>query len=137
MPAELFVDSSAWYPLARTSHPDHEALAGALRERVAAGARVVTTNLVIAESHALILSLAGPAAALAFLNQVRLPPNDIVYSDQDVESRAITVWLSKYSDQTFSLADAVSFEVMKSRGIRDALTLDSHFAMAGFVVVAG
>jgi predicted nucleic acid-binding protein len=85
----------------------------------------------------LILARAGPAAAFAFLNQVRLPPNEIVCSDPDVEGRAIALWLTRYSDQTFSLADAVSFEVMKSRGIRDALTLDSHFAAAGFVVVAG
>ena len=41
-------------------------------------------------------------------------------------------WLARYDDQGFSFADAVSFAVMTERGIRDALTLDHHFVVAGF-----
>ena len=41
----------------------------------------------------------------------------------------------RYEDQDFSLADAVSFEVMTAREIREVLTLDPHFAAAGFVIV--
>ena len=37
----------------------------------------------------------------------------------------------------FSLVDAVSFELMSGRGIREALTLDRHFSAAGFVVIPG
>ena len=37
----------------------------------------------------------------------------------------------------FSLADAVSFAVMKARKIREALTLDAHFGVAGFAMVPG
>jgi predicted nucleic acid-binding protein len=133
--AELFVDSSAWYPLARPAHPDHARVAAALRERVTAGVRIVTTNLVIAESHALLLSRTGPAAALRFLKEVRSPPNTVVTSDDGLEDQAISGWLSRYADQSFSLADAVSFEVMKTRRIREALTLDSHFATAGFAML--
>ncbi len=68
MAAELFVDTSAWYPLAQRQHPDHTRLATALRERIAAGTRVVTTNLVLAETHALMLSRIGQGIALAFLH---------------------------------------------------------------------
>jgi predicted nucleic acid-binding protein len=134
VPAELFVDSSAWYPIARSGHPDHAALAAQLRARIAAGARIVTTNLVLAESHALILARAGSAAALRFLTEVRSPPNEIVSSDADIEARAIGVWLNTYADHAFSLTDAVSFEVIKSRRIRDVLTLDKHFVVAGFTI---
>jgi len=133
---ELFVDTSAWYPIAVPNHPDHEDLARALTERVRGGSRIVTTNLVAAETHALLLTRTRRQAALAFLRAVRQPPNEVVTATPEFEERAITHWLERYDDQDFSLADAVSFEVMTERGVRDVLTLDHHFAAAGFVVVS-
>jgi len=44
-------------------------------------------------------------------------------------------WLRRYRDHPLSLADAVSFEVMRSRRIRQALALDEHFKLAGFDVL--
>ena len=41
MPAELFVDTSAWFTLAIRRNPGHDRTAGALRSRIAGGARVV------------------------------------------------------------------------------------------------
>lgn len=133
---ELFVDTSAWYPLVVRSHPDHLALATALRKRVTAGARVVTTNLVVAETHALLLRRVGYAAALAFVRTVRQPPNVVVVSKEATEQLAIDDWLTPYDDQSFSLVDCVSFVVMRERRIAEALTLDHHFTVAGFQRVA-
>ena len=45
--------------------------------------------------------------------------------------------MRRYSDQRFSLTDAISFVVMEELEVREALTLDRHFATAGFVVVPG
>ena len=135
MAAELFVDTSAWYPLVDPRHPDHLPLADTLRGRVRAGARVVTTNLVLAESHALVLRRVHRAAALQVVRTLRRPPNVVVASTPDLESSAVDDWLARYEDQDFSLTDAVSFAVMAERGIREVLTLDRHFAAAGFVVV--
>ncbi len=135
MAPELFVDTSAWYPIAVSNHPDHIALAAALHDRVRGGVRIVTTNLVVAETHALLLARTRREAALAFLRAVRQRPNEVVTATADLESRAITHWLERYDDQLFSFADAVSFEVMSERGVREALTLDNHFGAAGFVVV--
>ena len=135
MAAEVFVDTSAWYPIAVPSHPDHEILAGALAAEVRRGRRIVTTNLVVAETYALLLSRTRREAALAFLRAVRQPPNELVTATAELENRAITHWLERYDDQDFSFADAVSFETMASRGIREALTLDRHFSAAGFVTV--
>ena len=73
----LFVDTSAWYPLANAAHPDHEALARELCRQIRSGTRVVTTNLVVAETHALLLRRAGRRAALAFLESVRQSPNRV------------------------------------------------------------
>ena len=135
MAAELFVDTSAWYPIAVPSHPDHEVIADALTAAVRGSQRVVTTNLIVAETYALLLVRARRAAALSFLRAVRQSPNEVVSATGDLEDRAITHWLDRYEDQDLSLADAVSFEVMAGRGIREALTLDHHFAAAGFVMV--
>ena len=135
MAAELFVDTSAWYPIAVPSHPDHPVLASTLRDWVGAGSRIVTTNLVVAETHALLLNRTRRETALAFLRAVRQPPNEVVTATFDLEDAAIAHWLERYRDQEFSLADAVSFEVMSGRNVREALTLDRHFAAAGFVVL--
>ena len=135
MAAELFVDTSAWYPVAVPSHPDHTALADALTAAVRNGRRIVTTNLIVAETYSLLLSRTRRQTALGFLRLVRQSPNEVVSATPDLEDRAITHWLERYEDQDFSLADAVSFEVMAGRGIREVLTLDHHFSAAGFVMV--
>lgn len=135
MPAELFVDSSAWYPLVDADHPDHGGVAEALRATIRRGARLVTTNLIVAESHALILRRIHRRAALDFVRAVRRPPNLVVSSLPEHEATAVDLWLDRFEDQDFSLTDAVSFSVMRERGIREALSLDRHFLAAGFAMV--
>jgi predicted nucleic acid-binding protein len=133
--AELFVDTSAWYVLAVTSAPQHRKVSGALRQRIERGARIVTTNLIVAETHALLLRRTSRKVALTFVREVRRAPNIVITSSAEYEESAVTDWLEKFDDQFFSLTDAVSFAVMSDRGIREALALDHHFAVAGFVVV--
>ena len=58
--------------------------------------------------------------------------HDVVFVDRDLERAATDRWLRKHRDQPLSLADAVSFEVMRSRRIRQALALDERFELAGF-----
>ena len=132
MPAEFFVDTSAWYPLVVARHPDHAHLGSALRALIRGHRRVVTTNLVVAETQALLLRRVGRAAALTFVQTVGEPPNVVVLSSREIEAAAERDWLARYDDQEFSFADAVSFAVMTERGIRDALALDHHFVVAGF-----
>ena len=132
MPAEFFVDTSAWYPLVVAKHPDHARLASALRALIRNHRRLVTTNLVVAETHALLLRRIGRATALTFIQTVGDPPNVVVRSSRELEAAAARDWLGRYDEQDFSFADAVSFAVMTERGIREALTPDHHFVVAGF-----
>lgn len=131
----LFVDTSAWYPIANAAHRDHDVLARELRQQIRSGARVVTTTLVVAETHALLLRRAGRRAALAFLESIRQSPNRVATITPERTAAAIDHWIELFSDQPFSLADAASFVVMTELAIRDALTLDHHFAVAGFVML--
>jgi uncharacterized protein len=132
VPAEFFVDTSAWYPLIVARHPDHARLGSALRALIRNHRRLVTTNLVVAETHTLLLRRVGRTTALTFLQTVGESPNVVVRSSRELEAAAERDWLTRYDDQDFSFADAVSFAVMTERGIRDALTLDHHFVVAGF-----
>ena len=135
MPAELFVDTSAWYALAIPKDPAHPRLARVLRDRVGHGVRVVTTNLIVAETHALLLRRVGRGPAEAFARLVRGSPNLVAASTSELEAAALGEWIGRFDDQDFSLTDAVSVAVMAERGIKEALTLDRHFATAGFAMV--
>lgn len=132
---ELFVDTSAWYPVVLADHPDHAAVAAVMQAALRSGTRLVTTNLVVAETHALLLHRAGRALALAFAQAAMEPSTVVVPSSPDLEHIGIKDWLARYADQDFSLTDAVSFAVMKRRGIVRAIALDRHFATAGFETV--
>jgi len=132
VPAEFFVDTSAWYPLIVARHPDHARLGSALRALIRNHRRLVTTNLVVAETHTLLTRRVGRTTALTFLQTVGESPNVVVRSSRELEAAAERDWFTRYDDQDFSFADAVSFAVMTERGIRDALALDHHFVVAGF-----
>lgn len=55
--------------------------------------------------------------------------------DADLESLAIDRWLRRHAELPLSLTDAVSFEVMRIRGLRQAFTLDRHFEKVGFRIM--
>ncbi len=135
MAAELFVDTSGWFPLVDPGNQAHAAVARAMRTAIKARRRIVTTNLVVAETHALIMRRIHRTAALAFLREVGRAPNILLSSSPELEATATSDWLDRFEDQDFSLTDAVSFSVMKQRGISDALALDRHFVIAGFAIV--
>jgi predicted nucleic acid-binding protein len=129
---EFFVDTSAWYPLILRTDPDHARISATFRALIGKRRRLVTTNLVVAETHALLLRRVGRAAALNFARTVVEPPTQVVRASEQHEHMAVREWLLRHEDQDFSLTDAVSFAVMSELGIEEALTLDRHFVAAGF-----
>ncbi|MGH7548560.1 MAG: type II toxin-antitoxin system VapC family toxin [Gemmatimonadales bacterium] len=136
-PPELFIDSSAWLPYvypgrAEAERALHRLVLATIGHLLRTGARVVTSNLVVAETHQLLLLRDRRATALQFLHAVLGPGLEVVWSTADLERRALREWIEPFDDQDFSLTDAVSFTVMRDRGIRQALALDRHFAIAGF-----
>jgi uncharacterized protein len=129
----MFLDTSGWYAAFSKAEHQHPAALRAYRTAVEAGIRLVTTDLVLAEMHILIGRARGPHAALRFLDSVHEDPtHDVVFVDRELERAAIDRWLRRFTDQPISLADAVSFEVMRTRRLTDALALDAHFQIAGY-----
>ena len=85
------------------------------------------------EAHGHIARRAGPAAGRTFLTLLDRPEDvRIVWVDEALTRDAITHWIAPFADKTYSLVDAVSFEVMTREGIRDAFAFDLDFERAGF-----
>lgn len=59
-----------------------------------------------------------------------------LFTPEEVEREAYAL-LRKYSDQTFSFVDAVSFIWMKKLRLSDAFAFDKHFVAAGFSLISG
>lgn len=132
MAHELFVDASAWVALAHTKDSDHEAAKETYARALQEYQKFVTTNLVIAETHAILRRRMGHAASIQFLNSFEKSARVVyIYSNQEHEAEARNI-LRTYQDHSFSYADAVSFAVMKQRGITDVFTYDEHFSVMGF-----
>jgi predicted nucleic acid-binding protein len=60
------------------------------------------------------------------------PELEVAWVDEGLHRRAMRL-LEAPIDKTYSLCDAVSFELMRQRGETEALTTDHHFEQEGFV----
>ncbi len=103
---------------------------------VESGARLLTSNLVVAELHASVVRARGAREGVRLLDQVYGDPVLVVsFATREIEMRAIDRWLRPFHDHRFSLTDAVSFELMREHALRTAFALDTDFAIAGFEMV--
>jgi predicted nucleic acid-binding protein len=51
---------------------------------------------------------------------------------EELVRESLAAWLTSYPDQSFSLVDAVSFEVMRRHRLTVAFAFDRHFEIAGY-----
>lgn len=117
-------------------HPrdQHHAEAVAIgRHFLSQQGRWIGTTLVLAELHAHLLRARGPGMARKHVKELLEDPS---YEWKDAPAHlvhdAIEAWVERFSDQQFSLTDAVSFEVMRREKIEAAFAFDRHFVTAGF-----
>ena len=136
MSRTCFLDTSGWYAVLRQQEERHSAAQTCYERELQTGTRFVTTNLVLAEMHALMTRHRSPPEALRFLDAMRRDPiHSVIYADADLEREATDRWLRPFGDQRFSLADAISFEVMRQERLTVAFALDQHFRTAGFELI--
>jgi predicted nucleic acid-binding protein len=129
----LFLDTSGWFAALSPREAKHRAALAAYRAAIEKRVALVTTNLVVAEMQILVSRFRGAPAGVGFLDSLyQDPSHEVVFVDRDTERVAVDRWLRRFADQRLSLADAVSFEVMKTRRLRQVLALDRHFERAGF-----
>lgn len=136
MAGSLFLDTAGWFAALSQKESGHSVAKVAYTEAVRSGLLLVTTPLVAAEMHTLILRWRGPSAGAFFLETVfETGTHMIAPLDDDLIEEALSRWIRKFLDKNISLADAVSFEVMRRERIVHALTFDRHFADAGFDIL--
>jgi predicted nucleic acid-binding protein len=132
----IFVDTSAHYALINESDKNHKIARDFLDFAEKNNFRFITSNFILAETHALILkkSMLGYNFAKNFLIEARKSnkmPERIKAED---EERAYQIIIN-YKDKDFTYTDATSFALMERLGIMKAFTFDQHFAQYGFEIV--
>lgn len=136
MAREVFVDASAWIAVVSQRDQFHSVATPIYKRLVSERYELVTTNLVIAEAHIAIRRVSGFDPAIRFLESIRQTHRlQMIYADPDIDLLAGRI-LRQFKDHELSLADAVSFAVMRQREITDAFTFYRHFQMAGFEQVS-
>jgi len=130
-----FSDSSAWYALLSSSDTHHEAARRRFSRLAAAHRTVVATNHVVSETYTLLRGRLGSRVALSFLEQIRADPFVRRVQVSEAWEEEAELLLARYHDQRFSYVDATSFVTMRHLGLSEALTFDSDFLIAGFILV--
>ena len=136
MAGRAFADTSGLLALAHRRDQYHGRAAVFARSFLRSGGRFVSTPLVAAEVHGLLLYRLGADPARAALEALLADSAfDWVPVDTVLIGTAVGGWLQKYRDQALTLCDAVSFEVMRRARLENAFAFDRHFEVAGFRLI--
>ena len=136
-PARLFVDSGAWIAL-RSRRDQHHAEADRLfREALSRRIPLLTTNLVIAETHRLTLFRAGLQPALRALERMDASTSVAIHFATADDHATARGWLERLAPRPVTYTDAVSFAVMEEHRCDHVLGFDQDFAAAGFTLWRG
>ncbi|HEV8440199.1 MAG TPA: PIN domain-containing protein [Methylomirabilota bacterium] len=133
VPSPLLVDSGAWIALFSARDQHHAEAEAMVRAAVHRRARLLTTNLILAEVHRLLLFRAGIQPAIHALARIEASPLVAIEFATATHHRRARAWLEKLPDQQISYTDAVSFAVMEVSRCRAAMSFDHDFEVAGFV----
>lgn len=135
MSRRVFVDTSAWLAVMDTNDSRHSQAVEVYTRLLESQTILITTILVVGETHILLRRKVGQEKALIFLNNINTSPRiEIVYPDAQLEIAAKVI-LRQHLDQDFSLTDAISFALMRKAKMEAAFAYDRHFATAGFTLL--
>jgi predicted nucleic acid-binding protein len=126
----IFVDTSFWIAYSNSRDPHHLASLDLLRDVGNNG--LATTNHVRGETWTFLRRRTDHALAEKFLDRTeRSSQVRLVFVSQELEADALK-WLRRHDERPYSYVDATSFAVMRAMHIRDVLSYDEDFAVAGF-----
>ena len=119
--ALIFIDSSFFIAVAHKKDRWYRRAAELARELPK---QKLVTELVIGESVTAIGSIGGGKAGVEVYEYI-IGNCDVVFTDRELLDAAIPIYL-KY-DGTLAVADAISVEIMRRRGIKKIVSFDADF----------
>lgn len=121
-----FADTSFWVALIDRRDTCH-AKAADLSLRISG--KILTAEAVVVETANTFAKPNWRPKAIALINHITLREDiEIAYKSWH---KAWDLFTDR-PDKAWSLTDCISFEVVRERGISEALTADNHFRQAGF-----
>ena len=97
--------------------------------------RIITTEMVLDEVLAGLSAPSARATAVNAVDKVLANPNVEVVPQTSLQFREAFDLYKGRMDKEWSLTDCASFNLMKDRGMVEALAHDEHFVQAGFVAL--
>jgi predicted nucleic acid-binding protein len=127
--SELFADALYYIALLNPTDQFHTAAVAATKSLTQ---RLVTTGWILIEVADALSAPAVRQRTHQFMERMTADANTTVIANFDPWlARGLKLY-GERRDKSWSLTDCISLEVMKERGISDALTGDQHFVQAGY-----
>ncbi len=125
--SSVFIDTGAFYAALNKKDKHHrktkEFFLNFPRKRLT----LVTSNFVVAETHALLLNRVGREIASLWLQSI---PTTIIRASEEDEDKAKEIILL-HKDKDFSYCDALSFSIIERLSIKQVLSFGKHFRHYG------
>ena len=130
----LFVDTAGWMTMADAKDPLHLASLVFRDHELEKGTVLFTSNYVLDETLTLIRMRLGLDAAEKWWDLISESPRcRVEWVTPERAEKALHIFF-RWRDQSFSFTDCTSFVFMRELSIKDALTADRHFKIAGFQI---
>jgi predicted nucleic acid-binding protein len=128
----IFIDTGAFLamliPDDQFSSSADETWKGLERERL----RLFSSEPVLIETANFLIRQQSPDIAAEWI-MTSLESNEIRWLQPSRDDlRNAKDFIVKFSDQSISMTDAISFSLMKRHNIQHAFSFDRHFSIAGF-----
>src|SRR5581483_1990430 len=136
LPRTVMVDSSFFYRLMDRAEHRHEECRLLLDQLIQAGARLFTTNFLVAETHSLILARTRRVdLGIRFLDLVQGSIHLMILAVTPLDEERANQIGRQHTDKRFSLVDALAFAMMERLRVDTALSFDHNFRQYRFMTL--
>ncbi len=129
MKSAIFIDTSYFLALVNSRDKYHQAAKAAAAQ---VAPLFITSEAVLFELGNTLATPPYRTLGIQALRQIRADKNiEVVPINTELFAQTIAFYQSR-PDKAWGLTDCSSFVIMQQRGLREALTADTHFEQAGF-----